>query len=846
MSSPVATSKEPGRIVGLILVALIIAAVISQLVASAGPGGSTQAHDEAESLAVTGSAPAVSAWRNGYQEAWTVDPAVLAEREPGLLGDKIEPRGSSQRYAGRTDSSVAFGVDVTAAGGIAVAVEADSGATDWATWTQEGCLGVVDGSLHCQGGRMGLYPTALLDMDTGEQTAWFESSEELGTGVPDGQQDSYGWHTGVVDGTLIAAWAHEPSAYGVSTGSVARLEADTESLAWTTDFEGRFYFGSIGSFGRTHHDIVTTPSAAIGADGGELFLEHGDNEPVEWVAQDVLQGGAGPSGDFTAPDGSALHWLGSPALSVSTSALPQLPVRVAGGSAVAFDPSDGDAEVWRVDVDPDRAERHIAVSGDQMMLVEQEVSGRTGARVTMIDTNDGTVAWTRLLPSVGAQDAQVWRATFTADGTPLIQASNLPPSDTNSTWYVDAAEVYALDPTGGATLWNRAGSLADAAIHSVAMVPFAPDTEAYDSIVMDDFDGTFTLLEPGTTSETPEAMPSCPDGMDVVSWTHYSTGSVLLCSGESGYRLVLDDPDRESWEPRELEFTTWGYRLTFTNGAEIAVQAGGSLISFESDGTSAVEAAEAWTASYGEIDMSSASDVPSCPSGSVALSLSEYADGWLLVCGTTADDPTAVEFSRAGKAQSGSDARAVTGGYCANLATGEVCIFPDQGVITEDRDGALTSYPVDCGYTEGSGSTQAESESGETDDSLAQLKALAKSDGATIELDSRWVAQLASKYVGVNDPLQETVEGSHTFAAKDILAEHMRLRSTADAARVLLLDSRTYGKRTGYNGQPIFVTVALDSSFTSADAVQAWCRAQYPNKSGAALENVCLASRLTP
>ncbi len=116
---------------------------------------------------------------------------------------------------------------------------------------------------------------------------------------------------------------------------------------------------------------------------------------------------------------------------------------------------------------------------------------------------------------------------------------------------------------------------------------------------------------------------------------------------------------------------------------------------------------------------------------------------------------------------------------------------------------------------------------------------------ALLKLEGQWVAQLASKYVGIVDPQQVTGSGEHRFAASDIYAEHAALQERVTGAQVLLLDSRTFGTRRSFEGRPYWVTVATDASFTSADRIVAWCAEQFPGLTPTALNNQCLATQVT-
>lgn len=129
----------------------------------------------------------------------------------------------------------------------------------------------------------------------------------------------------------------------------------------------------------------------------------------------------------------------------------------------------------------------------------------------------------------------------------------------------------------------------------------------------------------------------------------------------------------------------------------------------------------------------------------------------------------------------------------------------------------------------------------------AALSRLARADSDSISFRGQWAAQVASKYVGIVDPQQLTSSGSHEFGAADIYAEHLALEGSVTGAEVVLLDSRTYGSGRTMQGEPFWVTVAVnDAEFTSADAIVAWCAQQFPELQGTALNDRCLPTQLGP
>jgi hypothetical protein len=128
---------------------------------------------------------------------------------------------------------------------------------------------------------------------------------------------------------------------------------------------------------------------------------------------------------------------------------------------------------------------------------------------------------------------------------------------------------------------------------------------------------------------------------------------------------------------------------------------------------------------------------------------------------------------------------------------------------------------------------------------LDQLGSLRAQSLPRVVLDNRWVAQVASKSVGIIDPLQTAQNGTHTFFARDILAESLAARGTVgDPSRVYVLWATDFGKRsTAADGSPYWVTL-VDAGFTSADDVQTWCAQTYPTLSPQQLADTCAARQL--
>jgi len=129
---------------------------------------------------------------------------------------------------------------------------------------------------------------------------------------------------------------------------------------------------------------------------------------------------------------------------------------------------------------------------------------------------------------------------------------------------------------------------------------------------------------------------------------------------------------------------------------------------------------------------------------------------------------------------------------------------------------------------------------------LEQLQLLRSNSLSHLVTDSRWVAQVASKSVGITDPLQTAANGTHTFYAVDILAESQAATTLAPPSSVLVLQSTDFGKRShASDGQPYWVTV-VDEGFGTRDAVKSWCASAFPTLTADQLADTCAARTLSP
>jgi hypothetical protein len=174
-------------------------------------------------------------------------------------------------------------------------------------------------------------------------------------------------------------------------------------------------------------------------------------------------------------------------------------------------------------------------------------------------------------------------------------------------------------------------------------------------------------------------------------------------------------------------------------------------------------------------------------------------------------------------------------GQAANLdpvapATGHT---PDP-VTTPATGGPATEPPVE---------TAADPEA----EAVAELDTIYRQDRGTVGFHGQYVAQIASKYPGIDDPLQTAADGTHVFQATDILAEHKQLRVAHDSAEhpIVLLKSTDYGKRQTIDGHFLWVTFAV-GAFGDRQSVRNWCAAQFADLTTAERENQCAVRTLAP
>lgn len=678
------------------------------------PGG---AFGGAVQLVVTGDPVTPNAWSQGASETWRIAPNKFVPDE------RADENGFPVAYGGRIGDVVALTSDTNTASGTALGFDAATGRYRWQVVTQEQCSGVLaDGYLRCQGGRMGYYPTELVDLSRGTLAGPIPSSQELNTGIPDGTEDYHSWATSVIGGKLFATWTDLDSSNEATAGNLARFSADKKKLVWKASVPvpgagtGDPDYPVRDGQGRLNHGIVTDSLVAVDADTGKVLV--GPNRgksfhTVQWVADNAIQGGdeTSPAEPFKAADGTQIGRIRSGAIAVTSTALPKHPLRQTADGVAAFDPlaapnGQGGKNLWEAKLDgagqssvsSDEADRYLIAYRDGLIAIAQQPGSSRSGLISLIQEDTGKVMWTTSVPVPSGEGNGVIAPVFSHDGALLVQTA----ASRSNSYSQGGAELVMLSVADGATLWSKPGMLAEGNPEDLGATPFAPGTEEYDGIVVSNFDDTFSRLDPAgrlaKAPAVPKSAPACPDGMTAISWTQYSDGGILLCHSDQKYAVVY--PSHPDWQAAQLNFTGGGHEVVFSNGARVRVSLGGSVVYTDADGkTTTQTATEAWNNATGEVKVSVPKDLKTCPANSWPISLSTYDGGWLLVCGTNADAPTSMVYNDGSRTVDLGSVGYKNGGYCGSGDVGTVCGYRAPAVVSvTDASGKVTQHSVGGNY----------------------------------------------------------------------------------------------------------------------------------------------------
>jgi hypothetical protein len=139
--------------------------------------------------------------------------------------------------------------------------------------------------------------------------------------------------------------------------------------------------------------------------------------------------------------------------------------------------------------------------------------------------------------------------------------------------------------------------------------------------------------------------------------------------------------------------------------------------------------------------------------------------------------------------------------------------------------------------------TSTTSTSDSTDqDARDQLDSTHQRDVSRFTATGQWSVQLGSMWIGLSGPQVQTLSGTHTWLAVDVLGylREMKSRFGDDA---LLLQATDLGRQVAYPnkpaGEPLWVML-YSGNLSSRAAAEQWCVTAFPNLSGNDLHQVCL------
>jgi len=324
--------------------------------------------------------------------------------------------------------------------------------------------------------------------------------------------------------------------------------------------------------------------------------------------------------------------------------------------------------------------------GDRLVLV-----GGSGS-VVLVSTADGTVLWESKTGANDPNDSEGVKlvsvcADFIDEDTIWIQngGSRLVDADPVS-WLVDATtgEVTKIDYVIPA--------LGSRTLDPVVATGFSGSTSTGGYVAR-----LVLTARPSqaVAAEVPDGFPSCPSGMELVGWTQYPDGLVLVCGSDEGFRVVARYKGRDL-VPTDLTFTLGGWTVKCQDGTVLTVGLGGGLVTV--DGVT--QAVRGWSRATGRVGFPGMA-VKACPPDTVPLSLSTWKGGWLLVCGTDVKTPTWAAWNDdiLGDGES-KDVAVDAGGYCAD--SGSVCATPGQAVLN-GAGGLTVQRPIGADWFTGTG-----------------------------------------------------------------------------------------------------------------------------------------------
>lgn len=680
----------------VVALTLVIGGAFAAIRASTG-GGSVLPFVPVQ-LTVTGGPPsAAGSWSSGVQRLWRIDAEHYSEVEQDYASYSDASTVTSKSWAvtdfvGDT-SHIYYGLDPESgkvmwggAGYRDCAVQEVGGLVPCLDWVRGKDDESFDPVLKLVDWRTGeakvttTFAELNLSADLNPASAVTVADGEILLILPD-YRNGGGDYLGDLAGVAVARvsangtttrWAHE------TRGCERSFDGD-----WRGTLQHGIFFAGYG----LALDVETGKSvlddsvcASVSADGvARVDPQTGSSAPASVTAPDA-------STVFTTSERSGFRPVGDRMVPVPLKLIDVKLVDDRDGSQygtaglVGFDPATGQV-TWTTPLPVAVTDRgdgtpyagSVLFDGSRLIL-------RTDLTMQAVDPTTGTVLWSRPDPGGYGQ------TSLAADGTILAD------SDVGTDAY---------DPETGARLWQLGGA-----------VVLAPGADGFDSLILfgSAASGGSNYIarlipadRPTTAPVVPAAAPACPSGMAPISWTRFSDGGILLCTGDGKYAVMV--PAHTDWQAIALTFTPGGHEVVFSNGMRIRVALGGSLVYVEANGAvTASPAIESWTNAVGDVKVAVPPDLKTCPAGSWPISLSTFDGGWLLICGTGPQQPTSMFLTDGSVVSDAASVEFRDGAYCGTTAAGKVCGYRAPAVVTVTPTGGTPiQHSATANYFSGHG-----------------------------------------------------------------------------------------------------------------------------------------------
>jgi len=678
---PMATQapKRKGGLIALVLAIVLVAVVATGAVLLLKKGGA----GGADGLKVTGTAPAYTEdWTKGVTQSWSQT----------FNNDQSAMYYNSGVLAMSSDGWVV--ADGTSVDGVDPATGQVRWRHDFGDGFSSGCTDTVfSGKVACFGGGFtGQLDNAgqlcLIDIQTGDPTCIDMGSIVV---LPPGNT-GYWTSLWFADGALIVAGNADANDSPKPYWEVARLSLPSLSVQWANTYNDNCDMGTqsnepnpsqLGNGGITGDVLWFSdsydegpPVLAIDIRDGQRVLPQDKCATIYALTNDTFVAPPEiPAGPLTLPGGGQITIVNSgSAIEYANGQLPSLPISMDGNGALSVG-----GTAWGVTLP-----LQTAIDMGPTFLA-------------------GAASGNTLVVAAGL--GQITAFDYTA-GKPLWSA-NAPISDFGydmySNLYVSMVGNVVAVTSSGLENGDKTTLLSLATGQQIAQMPgdavVSSDGTMLAVVNQTASGATVTRYVPSSESwQTPPTdAPACPAGMTPVTWTKYSDGSVLICSGNGTYDVISS----QGWTARQIDWTDGGYTVTFTNGNVLNAYLGGSSVTVTAGGNATQYVAdESWTIATGTADFTDTpTGIPSCPSNTYPISLSIWNGGWLLVCGTDASTPTSMAYSDGGTQGQGSSVTTVPGGYCADGPSGKVCTYQSPAVVSIGD----TQHSVDNNYFSGAG-----------------------------------------------------------------------------------------------------------------------------------------------